>query len=140
MVPNRKARKARIVKVVASGACRLVRVRAGLELRVYGSKEEALDDGVRPEKVKMLFAGRKLLGLCRMWVQSDGTHFGTIWVRDRAGTSRMLVNPNPQIARWNLGTQEVIRWKNSHDENSNFESQQVEEQRRTSKVGAGVPW
>ena len=73
MGPNRKARKARIVKVVASGACRLVRVRAGLELRVYRSKEEAIDDGVRPEKVKMLFAGRKLLGLCRMWVQSDGT-------------------------------------------------------------------
>ena len=72
MGPNRKTRKTAVVKVVASGACRLVRVKGGLELRVYRSKEEAIDDGVRPEKVKMLFAGRALRGLCRMWVHSDG--------------------------------------------------------------------
>jgi dipeptidyl aminopeptidase/acylaminoacyl peptidase len=50
------------------------------------------------------------------WVQSDGSHYGTIWVHDRAGTSRVLVDPNPQIAKWRLGTQEVVRWKNTHGE------------------------
>jgi len=50
------------------------------------------------------------------WVQSDDSHHGTIWVRDRTGRSRVLVDPNPAIARWNLGTQEVVRWKNGHGE------------------------
>src|SRR5262249_52726623 len=50
------------------------------------------------------------------WVQSDGSHHGTIWVRDRAGKSRVIVDSNPAIAKWKLGTQEVVRWKNSHGE------------------------
>lgn len=50
------------------------------------------------------------------WVQSDGSHHGTIWVRDRAGTSRVLVDPNPATAKWRLGTQEVVCWKNAHGE------------------------
>jgi dipeptidyl aminopeptidase/acylaminoacyl peptidase len=51
------------------------------------------------------------------WVQSDSGHSGTIWLRDRAGNSRMLVNPNPQTARWSRRwTQEVVRWKNAHGE------------------------
>jgi dipeptidyl aminopeptidase/acylaminoacyl peptidase len=50
------------------------------------------------------------------WVQSDGSRYGTIWIRDRAGTTRVLVDPNPQLAKWKLGTQEVVRWKNAHGE------------------------
>jgi dipeptidyl aminopeptidase/acylaminoacyl peptidase len=50
------------------------------------------------------------------WVESDGSHVGTIWLRDRARRSRLLVDPNPVIATWKLGTQEVVRWKNSHGE------------------------
>ena len=54
------------------------------------------------------------------WVQSDSGHSGTIWLRDRAGNSRMLVNPNPQTARWSRRwTQEVVRWgKNAPTEKS----------------------
>lgn len=48
------------------------------------------------------------------WVQSDGSQHGAIWVRDRSGTVRLLVDPNPAISRWKLGTQEVVRWKNRH--------------------------
>ncbi len=51
-----------------------------------------------------------------IWVQSDGSRYGTIWVRDRTGTSRVLVDPNPQIAKWNIGVQEVVRWKNAAGE------------------------
>ena len=49
------------------------------------------------------------------WVQSDGSQHGTIWVRDRVGTMRVLVDPNPAISRWKI-TQEVVRWKNAHAE------------------------
>jgi len=48
------------------------------------------------------------------WAQSDQKHLGTIWIRDGLGTPRVLVEPNPQAAQWNPGTQEVVRWKNAH--------------------------
>lgn len=51
------------------------------------------------------------------WVQSDPSHFGTIWVLDKTGASRILVEPNPQAANWNPGTQESVRWQNTHKEN-----------------------
>ena len=51
------------------------------------------------------------------WVQSDSSHYGTIWLRDRAGNTRVLLNPNPQTAGWSRQwTQEVVRWKNTHGE------------------------
>ena len=51
------------------------------------------------------------------WVQSDGSHYGAIWVRSRAGKLRVLVDPNPQATKWSAGwVQEVVRWKNTHGE------------------------
>jgi len=50
------------------------------------------------------------------WVQSDGSQHGTIWVRDRVGKLRVLVDPNPSISKWRIGKQEVVRWKNAHGE------------------------
>jgi hypothetical protein len=51
------------------------------------------------------------------WVQSDSVHHGAIWVRNRNGESRMLVDPNPQTSAWSAEwTQEVVRWKNAHGE------------------------
>jgi dipeptidyl aminopeptidase/acylaminoacyl peptidase len=51
------------------------------------------------------------------WVQSDGSHHGTIWVIDHAGTPRTLFDPNPQTSKWSEAwTQEVVRWKNAHGE------------------------
>jgi len=50
------------------------------------------------------------------WIESDGSHYGRIWVRDRKGRNRMRVDVNPQISKWNLGTQEVIRWRNAAGE------------------------
>ncbi len=73
------------------------------------------------EQVSQGAAMRRMGGLAAAndvvaWVQSDGSHYGTIWVFDRAGTPRMLVDPNPQIAKWGPWTQEVVRWKNAHGE------------------------
>ena len=76
----------------------------------------------RFEQVSQGPAARRIGGLAASndvvaWVQSDGSHFGTIWIRDRTGKSRMLVDPNPQTAKWSLAwTQEVVRWKNGHGE------------------------
>ena len=76
----------------------------------------------RFEQASQSAAMRRMGGLAAAndvvaWVQSDGSHFGTIWVRDRAGKSRMLVDPNPQAAKWSVAwTQEVVRWKNGHGE------------------------
>ena len=50
------------------------------------------------------------------WVESDGSHYGRIWTRDRAGRVRMRVDLNPQVSKWNLGTQEVMRWRNAAGE------------------------
>jgi len=44
------------------------------------------------------------------WVQSDGSHHGTIWVADHSGKARMLFDPNPQTTKWSEAwTQEVFR-------------------------------
>jgi dipeptidyl aminopeptidase/acylaminoacyl peptidase len=50
------------------------------------------------------------------WVETDGGHAGRLWLRDRSGNVRMLVDPNPQMANWDIGTQEVVHWKNAHGE------------------------
>jgi dipeptidyl aminopeptidase/acylaminoacyl peptidase len=51
-----------------------------------------------------------------IWIQSDGKHFGSIWVHTPSGEVRMLFDPNPQAAKYNPGTQEVVHWKNAHQE------------------------
>jgi dipeptidyl aminopeptidase/acylaminoacyl peptidase len=51
-----------------------------------------------------------------VWVQSDEKHLGAIWMRDRSGEVRMLVDPTPQAAKYNPGKQEVVHWKNAHQE------------------------
>jgi len=51
-----------------------------------------------------------------LWVQSDEKHLGTIWMRGRSGEIRLLVDPNPDAAKYNPGRQEVLRWKNTHQE------------------------
>ncbi len=74
---------------------------------------EQVSQGAAMRRLGGLAAGNDVIA----WVQSDGSHYGTIWVRDRAGDSRILVDPNPQATKWSLGwTQEVIRWKNGHGE------------------------
>lgn len=51
------------------------------------------------------------------WVQSDGSHYGTIWIIDRTGKARTLVDPNPQTREWSQAwMQKVVRWKNKHGE------------------------
>jgi dienelactone hydrolase len=50
------------------------------------------------------------------WLETDGGHFGTVWIRDRSGAVRVLAEPNPEAAEWNPGTQEVVRWHNAHGE------------------------
>lgn len=51
------------------------------------------------------------------WVQSDESHYGTIWIIDSTGKPRTLVDPNPQTREWSHGwTQKVVRWKNEHGE------------------------
>jgi dipeptidyl aminopeptidase/acylaminoacyl peptidase len=74
------------------------------------------------EPVSQTAALRSLDGLVAgndviAWVQSDGVHHGAIWVRNRNGESRMIVDPNPQTSTWSAAwTQEVVRWKNAHGE------------------------
>jgi len=76
----------------------------------------------RFEQVSQGDALRRLGGLIAandvvVWIQSDGSHHGTIWVMDHADTPRMLFDPNPQTAKWSEAwTQEVVRWKNAHGE------------------------
>jgi len=50
------------------------------------------------------------------WIENSPAHYGTVWIRDRAGSVRELVTADPQIAKLNWGTQEVVHWKNSHGE------------------------
>jgi hypothetical protein len=47
-------------------------------------------------------------------VQSDGARLGAIWIRDRSGRVHLRWDLNPQTAKWNLGQQQVFRWKNAH--------------------------
>ncbi len=79
----------------------------------FAGRFEQVTQGAAMRRIGGLAAANDVLA----WVQSDGSHHGTIWVRDRAGKSRVLVDPNPQTAKWSLGwTQEVVRWKNGHGE------------------------
>jgi dipeptidyl aminopeptidase/acylaminoacyl peptidase len=51
------------------------------------------------------------------WVQSDASHYGTIWIIDTTGKPRLLVDPNPQTREWSQAwMQRVVRWKNKHGE------------------------
>ena len=51
------------------------------------------------------------------WIQSDPSHYGTIWVKDKAGSVYQLWDPNPQTTEWSkFWTQEVVHWKNAHGE------------------------
>jgi dienelactone hydrolase len=51
------------------------------------------------------------------WVQSDPSHYGTIWIKDKTGKVYQLWDPNPQTAKWSKSwTQDVIHWKNAHGE------------------------
>lgn len=46
------------------------------------------------------------------WVESDGTKSSTIqFLSNRSATVYTLVDLNPQIKEWDLGAQEVVRWK-----------------------------
>jgi len=74
---------------------------------------ERLTQGAGMRRIGGLVAAKDMLA----WVQSDGAHYGTIWVRDLSGNFRMLVNPNPQTVQWShYWTQEVVHWKNAHGE------------------------
>ncbi len=50
-----------------------------------------------------------------VWVQSDGSASGVVNIRPspNSGASYALLELNPQIKKWALGSQEVVRWKNS---------------------------
>jgi len=51
------------------------------------------------------------------WQQSDGSQKGVIFVRSSLSSfPYTLIDLNPQIKEWALGTQEVIRWKNNRGE------------------------
>lgn len=51
------------------------------------------------------------------WVQSDSSHYGTIWIKDKADNVYQLWDPNPQTTEWSEAwTQEVVHWKNAHGE------------------------
>jgi dipeptidyl aminopeptidase/acylaminoacyl peptidase len=73
---------------------------------------EPISQGPAMRRTSGLAAANDVLA----WVESNGSHLGTIWVRDRAGRARPLVDPNPIIATWKLGMQEVVRWKSSYGE------------------------
>jgi len=48
------------------------------------------------------------------WQQSSGTGNGVIYVIPAGRTSSYaLIDLNPQLQEWRLGSQEVVRWKNS---------------------------
>jgi dipeptidyl aminopeptidase/acylaminoacyl peptidase len=51
------------------------------------------------------------------WAESDADHLDRIWVQ-RAGSleAKPVADPNPQIADWQLGRQQVVRWPNSRGE------------------------
>lgn len=47
------------------------------------------------------------------WIESTGSTFGIIrFLSVKARTSVVLKDLNPQISRWQLGSQEIVRWKN----------------------------
>jgi dipeptidyl aminopeptidase/acylaminoacyl peptidase len=64
-----------------------------------------------------IMGGLSAAGDVVVWIQSDGSHHGTIWVMDASGKARVLFDPNPQTTKWSEAwTQEVVRWKNAHGE------------------------
>jgi dipeptidyl aminopeptidase/acylaminoacyl peptidase len=47
------------------------------------------------------------------WEQSDGSSHGTIRILPQGpASSRVLLELNPQIKDWELGSQEIVRWNN----------------------------
>lgn len=44
------------------------------------------------------------------WEQQGGSHFGLIVFKPRNAAPSILVDLNPQIRSWELGSQEVVRW------------------------------
>jgi dipeptidyl aminopeptidase/acylaminoacyl peptidase len=51
------------------------------------------------------------------WQQSDGSNPGRIWMLPHSGESPyVLVDLNPHIKDWELGAQEIVRWRNSRGE------------------------
>lgn len=52
------------------------------------------------------------------WVESTGSTFGVIrFLSAKERTSIVLEDLNPQISKWQLGSQEVIRWKDKEGDN-----------------------
>lgn len=52
-----------------------------------------------------------------VWNQNDATGQGKIYVLPSGASSAyLLTNLNPQVDAWELGQQQVIKWKNSHGE------------------------
>ena len=52
-----------------------------------------------------------------VWQQSDGSRIGSIFVRHSGNDhSYLLVDLNPQVQTWELGKQEVVKWKNARGE------------------------
>jgi len=48
------------------------------------------------------------------WIQSDGASPGRVYVLAPGSKSpHALIDPNPQIATWDLAQQQVVHWKNS---------------------------
>jgi dipeptidyl aminopeptidase/acylaminoacyl peptidase len=51
------------------------------------------------------------------WAESDAEHLDRIWIRHaNSAEAKLVANPNPQIDDWQLGKQQVVRWKNSRGE------------------------
>ena len=51
------------------------------------------------------------------WVQSDGSHHGAIWIKNKVDKIYQLWDPNPETAQWSREwTQVVVIWKNAHGE------------------------
>jgi dipeptidyl aminopeptidase/acylaminoacyl peptidase len=62
-------------------------------------------------------AMRQYLSVARdggfVWGHNDGSSYGVILAQSRGGiAASVLVDMNPQIRGWGLGSQEVVRWKN----------------------------
>jgi dipeptidyl aminopeptidase/acylaminoacyl peptidase len=63
-------------------------------------------------------AMRQYLSVARdgafVWGHNDGSSYGVILSQSRGGVAAsVLVAMNPQIRTWELGAQEVVRWRNS---------------------------
>lgn len=45
------------------------------------------------------------------WIQSDDSAPAAIWMKSPDSEARGVLNLNPEIAEWDLGSQQVIRWR-----------------------------